>query len=329
MDKRLIYFIIALLSALLLLNIRTTSKLSNLKRDFNNQLTNIENRLYNMEREIFNSSQSTVEAIKTLLAEENSLIKEKKHTVLNFNKETKSSEVVVEISLKEVQKGTKVYLKEEKSGASNTILMESIGSTSYQIKRFYNIDELVKLSVITENSSIKEEYLFDFSLKKLLEGRIIYNGGGMSISTSPSSENIGYSQDISFKNNCEGDKNLMLSKITAKVEADDQIIFSEEYNREYNSMVDRYAFGKLPYNYYEENGIFAEDFNIKLLSSESSGFSRDFQLRDGTALKITIRVVDNLGLTYEYSEKFIVTLEKGSIREENADKGSHEFKLTN
>jgi hypothetical protein len=154
-----------------------------------------------------------------------------------------------------------------------------------------------------------------------------YSGGGMSVATSPSSGTIGYNQNLSIRNNYEGDENLMFSRVIATVEANDKIIFNEQYNKGYNDIINQPHFGKLSYSNINEAGTYAEEININIINDSSSDFNRDFKLEDGTKLKVTIKVEDNLGLTYEYAENFTITAEHGSIYEEIVKKQKHSFML--
>lgn len=327
MEKKYTNIIIAILAVSLLLNIKAISGISTLKKDFNNRISNLENNLSNMQREIYNTQQSTVEVVKGLLKEENSIVKEKKHTVLNFNKEAKSSEVMITITLKEIQQDSKVYLKEDISGTSNNILMDNLSGTTYGVKRTYILDDVPKLSIIIKGASIKEEYLFDFSLKNLLESRILIANGGTSVGFLPDKDTISYSQDFSIRNNYQNDVNLLFSKVIATVEANEKVIFNKEYNKDYSPSNPGQYFGNLPYNKFDENGFYSEEIKIDILNESGSLENRGFQLEDGTNLKIIINVTDNLGLTYEYLEAYTVSKTDGLRPNENMSKDSYGFKL--
>jgi hypothetical protein len=310
MNRNVIYAITAVTVVSLALNIVTIHMLKDLNKDINMRISNIENRIGNLEGETSRITTSVTSSIKNLLEENASSIKEKSHSVISYDKESKSSDVKMIVKLKEVERNCRIYIKEEKSGVTNTISVESLGGLTYAVNRKYKIDDTAKLSIIIDGSTIREEYLFDINLKKLLQDRITHGGGGISYGYSPAKREINYSQKFIVRNNYENDEALKISSVNTVLVANGELIFKENYNS-FNSNESQ----KIVDN---QNGV--EEFTIDI--------NNEYTFKEDTNLKLKVEVTDNLGLTYEYNEEYTVSMD-GNINygDVNTNKENRGFRL--
>jgi hypothetical protein len=301
MNKKLIYIIGAVAGLSLFFNFTTMRKVNALKNEIMMQNSNAQSSLNWIQSTMNMMPGNVSNSIKSILDEQASIIYNKSHAIISYNSEEKSSDVKVNVVLKEMEQGAKLYLKEVRNGFTNKVLMDPDGGLSYSANRTYIITEPVNLSIIIEGSVIKEEYLFDFNLKEKLENRIYFTGGGSSMEYANNGKLSSYQQDFSFINNHENDTALKLEKIEAKLEIDGETSFVKELST------------------FNDSQQGTEYFNVNV--DIPIEFDKDVDIL------FTVTAHDRLGLTYEYINSYII-LKDGNITDIIFDKSNYyEFKL--
>jgi hypothetical protein len=317
MNKKITYGLILTVIILFIFNIVTLKKLNEVKEVINTSNVSIGNRIDGLERQLNSNSALVTASIKNLLNQNESVVREKSYSMLSYDKELKNADIKVLVTLKEVDKNSKIYLKEEKQGVIEKFLMESEDGLEYSVNRSYKLGDEVKLSVLILGDTTKGEFLFEINLKKILEERITKASGGSSTSTSPNKDKVNYYMDFEIENKYDGDEALRFAYVTATLEGNGVMLFNKDFSREgYNDELNRFI----------DKGNGVEGIKVNLNNSDSNFGSNGFVFSEDTKLKLTVKAIDNLGLTYEYTESFLIT-KTGQRMNETVNKDDYRFKL--
>lgn len=284
MNKKHQSIIIAIVVVAVIFFFRLDAKITNLQYAISNQQSYI-SRLEQSVWDTNNRVGNITSEIKDTMEKQQKMVLDKSHSILSYGKEQKNALMQIDVTLKELEKESQVFLKVDKGTKVSKILMDNREGLSYTTNLEVGTLDLAKLSVVTEGSLLQEEHLFDIELKKILEGRFRINNQSSGYSTNGQGTIIGYSKTFELINLHSNDSALKMKHCHISLKANDQEIYEG-----YQTAIGNYVG-------YEEAGE-ALKINIGGDYGEEINLNQD----KGTSLELILTIDDELGLKYEYKE---------------------------
>ena len=284
-NKKLNIILSGIIIVLLIYSINISSKWNYLQIAINNQSNSINNLSYRM-NDINYKLDNMMQNITTTLEEQQKIVADKSYTTLSYQEELEIAKLQMSVTLKQLEKDTKVMLKVENGTSVTTIPMENRGGLVFWVDVDNEIDKAMKYSVVIDGSIMMEEHLFDIDLQGMMANRFRIWTSGTSTGYDYTNERINYSKDYELVNYYNNDISLKVNNYRVKLLANQEVVFDQSYNQQNNTL-------------YEPNN---QEQYLKIFIGDNTG-SLYFDSKEDIELEFIITVTDDLGLTYEYKEK--------------------------